>query len=347
QSSVRRTISHARTFPAIRHRPVIRLRASSTARRKEMLILRHISSRRCRRRTSARREAFSARTHRQSPGGETRILELRVGRRLRVHVPGAKLFARDGCPAAEVRVMHRQVHVRKARARAQRSKTAAIVFAEARIPEAATPTTPPRMEKVTRSKRQPSHRPESKTKSESKATEAKERNISRRPNRLIERIPVSRTRPPIPPSVDLHPPPIVIRSPAPRVIRNPRPSPIRFIHPAPVAIRSPTRRHRRPPHWTIVRNLRPRPMSIQVFRPHVVIVGLFPRQRIADHVIAILVPLIKVIASRSFANLVLLVRPRALNRNELVLPHARAALRSRNFDFTFANQHLSMIISRD
>jgi len=208
-----------------------------------------------------------------------------VTHRLRVHVAGAKLFARDGGPAAEVRVMHGQVHVREARARAQRSKSAAIVSAETRVPEAPAPTTPPRMKEVTGSKRKPADRAEPKAKAES--TESAERNISRRPNRLIERVSVSRTRPPTPTSVDIHPASVVIRSPAPGIIRNPGPSPIRFIHPAPVAVRSPPRRHSRPPHGTVIRNFRPRAMSVEVFGSHVIIVRLPPRNRIADHVVAI------------------------------------------------------------
>jgi hypothetical protein len=43
------------------------------------------------------------------------MLELRVSHRLSAHVAGAELSARDGRPAAEVRVMHRQVHVRESR----------------------------------------------------------------------------------------------------------------------------------------------------------------------------------------------------------------------------------------
>ncbi len=261
-----------------------------------MLILRHVMSRRCRPRPAARRETFPARTHRQSSGGETRVLKLRVSRRLRVHVPSAKIFARYGRSTAEVRVMHRLIHIRKARARAQWSKAAAVEFAKTRVPEPSAPTTPPRMEKVTGSKRQPTDRAEPKTKPEAKAPESEERHISRRPNRLIERVSVSRPRPPTPTAVDIHPAPVVIRSPAPRIIRNPGPSPIRFVHPAPVAIRSPIRWHRRPPHGAVIRNLRPRAMPVEVFRPYVIVVRLFPCQRIANHVVAIRVPLIEVVA---------------------------------------------------
>jgi len=84
-----------------------------------------------------------------------RILHLRVTHRLRIHVAGAKFLTRNRSRAAEVRVMHGQVHVRKSRTGAERSKTAAIEFTEARKPEAPTPSAPPRMKKVTRTKRKP------------------------------------------------------------------------------------------------------------------------------------------------------------------------------------------------
>jgi hypothetical protein len=66
--------------------------------------------------------------------------------------------------------MHRPVHVREARAGAQRGKTAAIVFAETGVTEASAPTTPPGMKKVTRSEGEPADRAEAKSESETKAT---------------------------------------------------------------------------------------------------------------------------------------------------------------------------------
>jgi hypothetical protein len=63
--------------------------------------------------------------------------------------------------------MHREVHVRKSRTGAQRSKTAAVEFAEAGVAEAPAPPAPPGMEKITRSQRQPTDRAEAKSKSDS------------------------------------------------------------------------------------------------------------------------------------------------------------------------------------
>src|SRR5208283_3024099 len=276
-----------------------------------------------------------------------RILELRVSHRLSAHVAAAELSARDGGPPAEVRVMHRQVHVRESCAAVQRRITAAVVSAITNSAVAPAVGAIPRMEAVTRSERKPADRAptesESNPESVSRA-KSEERNISRRPNRTIVRISIGWTRPPSPPSAHIHPPTIVVRSPAPGIIRNPGPSPIRLINPAPGAIRSPARRFIWPPHWTVVRNLGPSAIRIEIFGSDVIIVRLPPRYRVADHVVAIGVPLIPVIASRRFANLVLRLIANALNSNELALSHSRATLRSSNFDFASANQHFGVIV---
>jgi len=309
-----------------------------------VLILRHVPSRRSRRRTSAGREALAARGHRQSAGRETRMLELRVSHRLSAHVAGAELSARDGRPAAEVRVMHRQVHVRESRTGPQRSKAAAVVIAEPDSAEASAISAPPGMETVTRSKRQPADpAPATETKPESTA-KAEERNICRRPDRTVERISVCRPRPPSPTAVNLHPSAVVIRRPSPGIIRNPGPSPIRLIHPAAIAIRSPASRFGRPPHWTVIRNFSPGAMGIEIFGPYVIVVSALPRYRIADHVVAIRVPLIPIIPGRCFADLVLLLIAGALHRDELARSHARAALRSRNFYFASADEDFGVIV---
>src|SRR5208282_696878 len=210
--------------------------------REEVLILRHVPSRRGSGRAPAGRETLAARRHRQPARREMRILELRVAHRLSAHVSGAELAARNRRCTAEVRVMHRQVHVRESRASAQRSKAAAVELAKAALAEAPAPAPPPGMEKVTRSKRKPADRAPAESESNSKAAApAEERNISRRPDRAVERIPVSRTGPPSPTSSDIHPAPVVIRRPAPVIVRNPSPSPIRLVDPAAIAIRSPVR----------------------------------------------------------------------------------------------------------
>src|SRR5271169_3145323 len=87
-----------------------------------------------------------------------RVLQLRMTHRVRVHMAGAELFARDACRAAEVPVMHRQVHVREPVAAVQRSKAAAVVIAEPdRAKAPAAPASPPRMEMVTRSQGKPAN----------------------------------------------------------------------------------------------------------------------------------------------------------------------------------------------
>src|ERR1700693_247152 len=155
-----------------------------------------------------------------------RILELRVTHRLRTHVGGGALSARDRRPAAEMLVMQRQVHVRKSRAAMQRSKTAAVVYVDVGFAEAPAVPPIPRMETVTRSERKPADRTPAATKAEATAV-SEERDISRRPDRAIKRVRVNRTRPPCPPTVVHHPATVVIRRPAPGIVGNPGPSPIR------------------------------------------------------------------------------------------------------------------------
>src|ERR1039458_4324084 len=209
--------------------------------------------------------------------------------------------------------MHCQVHVRESRAAVQRSKAAAVVIAE-----------PDRVEAST--------------------APAEERNISRRPDRTVERVSVSRTGPPTPSAVDLHPAAVVIRSPAPVVIRNPGPSPIWFVDPATIAVRSPAGRLVWPPHLTVIGYFRPGAMTIEIFGPDVIVVGVAPRFRVADHGVAIGVPLVPVIPCRRFANLVLRLIASARDGNELASADARAALWSRNFYFAFADEYLSVIV---
>jgi hypothetical protein len=116
----------------------------------EVLIRRYVGGG-CRCSTSAGREARTARTHRQSARGKARILELRMAHRVRVHVTRTEFPARDAGRAAEVPVMHRQVHIRETVAAMQRSKTTAVKFTPSTFAKAPTaPASPPRMEMVTR-----------------------------------------------------------------------------------------------------------------------------------------------------------------------------------------------------
>src|ERR1039458_5426327 len=214
-------------------------------------------------------------------------------------------------------IMHRQVHVRKPRAAMQRSKASAVVIAEPDRAEApAPPASPPGMEKITRSERQPAHRAPAPAPAETEAettAEPEEGNISRRPDRLVERGPEGRTGPPSPAAVDIPPAAVVIRPPAPIIVRNPGPSPIRLVHPVAIAIRSPVRvRFRWPPHLTVIGNFRPGSVVVEIFGSYVVVVGASARCRMADNVVAIGVPLVPVIPCRCFADLVLRLIARAM-----------------------------------
>jgi hypothetical protein len=88
-------------------------------------------------------------------------------------------------------------------------------------------------------------------------------------------------------------------------------------------------------------------MAIQTFGSDVIVVRVPTRFRVADHGVAIRIPLIPVVPRRRFANLVLLVGARTLNRDELPLTHARSALRSSNFNFAFADEHFSVVVGRN
>jgi hypothetical protein len=86
-------------------------------------------------------------------------------------------------------------------------------------------------------------------------------------------------------------------------------------------------------------------MRIEVFGSDIVVVGMTTSFGVTNHAIAITIPLIEVIARRSFANLVLLVGAAALNRDELILSYARATLRSSDFDLAFADENFGVIVS--
>src|SRR5277367_3031440 len=159
-----------------------------------MLILRYVSSCGSRCRPSAGRETLATRTHRESASIETRILHFRMCHGVAIHVTGAKLPAGNASRATEVRIMHGRVHVRESRATVQGSEAAAVPGVKANRTEAPTVPAIPRMEMIARSEWKPPKSaaiPEAEAKSET-AAEAKERNISRRPNRTVKRISINR-----------------------------------------------------------------------------------------------------------------------------------------------------------
>jgi hypothetical protein len=93
-------------------------------------------------------------------------------------VAGTKILAGDRRAATEVRIVHRQVHVREARTGVQRSKSAAVIVVQPNRAEPAAVTAIPGMEMVARSEGQPADRaaePEAESKAEPKSRpEAKE-----------------------------------------------------------------------------------------------------------------------------------------------------------------------------
>ena len=115
--------------------------------------------------------------------------------------------------------------------------------------KASTISTPPRMEPVTRTDREPAEAaPTAKSDTEAKsAAPSPERNVRWRPERMVAGI--YRARPPRPRTAIREPTTVVIRSPAPRLIANPRPAVVGLVSPVAVAIRSPVHRiHSEPTH---------------------------------------------------------------------------------------------------
>src|SRR5215467_6193301 len=104
----------------------------------------------------------------------------------------------------------------------------------------------------------PAAEPEAEAQTPTTATKSEERNVSRRPQRIVSRIGHHRTGPPDPVPAVNEPAPIVIRRPAPRLVRDPGPAIVGFPDPAAVAIGRPTGiGGARSPNRTIIGNLAP------------------------------------------------------------------------------------------
>src|SRR5580658_1777461 len=223
----------------------------------------------------------------------------------------------------------------------QRSETAitAPIPATARPAEPATVSTPPWMEPVSRPERQPAEAaPATPAKSETKTrAPSPERDVCRRPERTIRAI--YRPRPPRPGVAIRHPASVMIRRPAPGLVAYPGPAVIRLVSPVAIAIRSPAIGLVRNPHVAIVGNILPASVGVEVLAAGVVAVGVMPRLRVLNHVIAIAVPKIPVIAGGSIRNFVLRGVAVAANGCHLARVNLRAALRSGNLHFALAHDH--------
>src|ERR1700723_1290662 len=99
----------------------------------------------------------------------------------------------------------------------------------------------PRMEPVAGSTRHPAETSESEAKANSEANpaETEERDIGRRPDRVVARVTDDRTRPPRPAVSVNEPATIVIRRPAPGFGGDPCPAIVRLINPAAFPVGSP------------------------------------------------------------------------------------------------------------
>src|SRR6202035_2034719 len=178
----------------------------------------------------------------------------------------------------------------------QRSKPAeAIKAATADYAEPAPIATPPGVEKVARSNWEPAKA----------APPTEERYIRRRPERTIKSAAINRTRPPGPRPAVGEPATVVIRRPPPRLVAHPRPTVVGLVGPVAITIRSPAIGFVRNPDIAVVRNILPTTVGIQILGAGVITVGMTIGVGVLDHVIAVAVPAIPVVARRSCGNLVL------------------------------------------
>src|SRR5580658_3219992 len=236
-------------------------------------------------------------------------------------------------------------HVRELRARVQRSNPAEAVerpkSVETHYAEPPAVSTPPREEAVTRPNRQPAKAAPSaptKTKPEAPTTsESKERHIRWRPEWTIETWAPHRSRPPRPRTAVPHPATVVIWSPSPRLISNPSPTVVRLIHPAAIAIGSPAIRLIRHPDLSVVWRVFPGSVGVQVFRPDVILIGVMPRGRLVNHVVAFAVPAIPIVRIGSGADLVLRIGAGTAHRRHVTLLDVGNTLRRRDLRLSFAH----------
>src|ERR1700692_4612483 len=234
--------------------------------------------------------------------------------------------------------------VRESSAAMQRSNSAKAVEAteavEANHSEAAAVSTPPGEEAVTGPDWQPPKAPppaKSNPETQPEATaESEERYISRRPEWTIEACAPYWSRPPGPRAAVHHPASVVIRRPAPRFVADPSPSVVRLPNPVAVTIRNPASRLIRNPDLTIVRLVLPPSVGIQIFRAGVVAIGVTPRLRTVNHVVAITVPAVPIVAIGSLRNLILGFLSASANGRHLAFLQFGDTLWRGNLGFPFA-----------
>ena len=169
--------------------------------RTEKALRTSVTNRGRRRRSPACRQAGSGRDNRQIPCHHSRSTDLLTRGRDTVDPARSEAARVHGRHRAEDVVVVQVVDIRKSRSAMQRSKAAVaseVPEASARKSEASTISTPPRMEPVTRTERQPAEpAPAAPTDTKSKTgSPSPERDVCRRPERVVAR--VDRPRPPSP-----------------------------------------------------------------------------------------------------------------------------------------------------
>src|ERR1035441_8874739 len=290
--------------------------------------------RRCR--ASARRQAGVRRNHGQVARHHACTAQLRVARRYRGHPASTEVPCIDRRHRSENVVVMNVPDIGEPRSPVQRPNSTVLMEVVDVISvdhtEAPAVSTPPWMEVITRSDRKPAEAaPSAKTNSEAKATApSPERDVCGRPERVVAC--VDRAGPPSPGVAVREPAAVVIWRPSPRLGANPSPTIDGLIRPGTVAIRNPSIWFVRNPDVAVVGLILPITIRVQVLRSRVAAVGMAPRTGVADHVVAIAVPLIPGVAIRSRGNLVLRGISVPANRGHLAAADFSAALRRDGHD---------------
>src|SRR6185437_10360429 len=270
------------------------------------------------------------RRHGADTGACARIVEHAVGIRKTVVIAAAE-------PITEA------IHIAIMKAIPIKVATPEMVeVAESERPGAEPERTPPREERIKRAAREPPYVSKSETKTDP-ASKADERDVGRRPDRVIAGVNEEGARPPGPTAVVNKPTAVVIRRPSPWFVGNPGPAVIRFINPATIAVRRPVRSLLGNPHWAVIGDFGPDAVGVEVLRACVVAIRVAPAFGGFNVAVAIVVPGIPIVAPGSGGGFVFRII-RARNGDHLPFINMRASLRGRDIGRAAADNHLRLRI---
>ena len=209
--------------------------------------------------------------------------------------------------------------------------------------ETAAVSAPPGKETVTGTDGQPAEAaPSAKSDTETYAkssAKSEERDISRSPEGTIKSPAPYWPGPPSPSAAVGHPATVVIRSPSPGFSAYPSPTVVRFPNPVAISIRSPVGRLIRNPDLTVVVRVFPASVCIQIFGAGVIAISVIPRLRAVNHVVAITIPTVPIVAIRSWRNFVLSFLGTSTHRRHFAFFYFSDAFWRGDLGFAFADDH--------